>query len=302
MGSPEEAALCLKALLGAGHEVKAVITQKDSRGARGGLQPTKVKQTALENGLFVSDDVNDLLSFAQEVDCGIVVAFGRIIKPEILEKIAMVNIHFSLLPRWRGAAPVERALLAGDGKTGVSLMAVDKGLDTGGVFAMQEIEIDDEATAGELRLRLTEIGIELLLERLSLPADAVVAKDSPLGVSAYFKDSVPQSGEPTYAAKITPADLKIGWPDPSTLTLRRIRVGKAWTLFRGERLIVHSAERADLPSDESLVPGSIAQDGVVATSDGAVRLIKVQSAGRAPLDFAAWVKGVHLQNGERLGE
>ncbi len=266
------------------------------------MQPTKVKQVALERGLFVSDNVDDLSAFAGEVDLGVVVAFGRIIKADLLEKIPMVNMHFSLLPRWRGAAPVERAMLSGDKKTGVSLMAVEVGLDTGGVFAVREVVIDDTVRVTELRLALTQLGIELLLDKLGHPADISKSGDVLHGFEAYFQDPVPQSGEVTYAAKITPEDLKIDWSQPSEMALRRIRVGKAWTAFRGVRLIIHDAVSAEQFPDTAAAIGCMTNDGLVRTGDGCIKLLRVQSAGKGAMDFSSWVKGVHLGEGERLGD
>ena len=152
--------------MGAGHDIALVVTQPDRRRARGaGLLPTPVKAAALELGLAVTDRVDDALDAGAEL--GVVVAFGRLIKPHVLAKLPMVNLHFSLLPRWRGAAPVERAILAGDTETGVCLMALEEGLDTGPVYACQRVTIGPEETAEELRDRLVEIGTAMLVERLA---------------------------------------------------------------------------------------------------------------------------------------
>jgi len=263
----------------------------------------------------------------------IVVAFGQIIKQHILDAIPLVNIHFSLLPRWRGAAPVERAILAGDEETGVCLMAVDKGLDTGDVYASEKVRIDDKITSRELRLLLTDLGIKLLLGKLdgvrtSKPYADLESK-GPSGVlKYYFGEGNPQIGTATYAAKITPKDLRIDWSDTPEVILRKIRIGKAWTLFRGERLIIHEAELGDQHYDEdandenhidpvSCNPsatkaepqqktqfrqGLILPNALVGCANGFVKLLKIQSQGRSTLDFDRWVSGVHLQPGEILGE
>ncbi len=138
----------------------------------------------------------------------------------------MVNLHFSLLPRWRGAAPVERALLAGDEVTGVCVMALEEGLDTGGVYARREVPIGPETTAAELRTELVAVGTDLLVETLGAPS------------GTWLDHPSPQEGEVTYAAKLTTADYEIDWDRPVEEIHRLIRVGGAWTMFRGKRLKV----------------------------------------------------------------
>ena len=157
------------------------------------LMSSPVKAAAVELGLPVSHSVDDVL--AVDADLGVVVAFGQLIKPHVLEALPMVNVHFSLLPRWRGAAPVERALLAGDEQTGVCLMRLEAGLDTGPVYRRATVPIGPSITADELRVELVEVGSRLLVDELH----------SGLGVPE------PQAGEPTYAAKIRPEELKIDW-------------------------------------------------------------------------------------------
>ena len=154
-----------------------------------------------------------------------VVAYGRIIKPHVLAALPMVNVHFSLLPRWRGAAPVERALLAGDDVTGVCIMAVEEGLDTGGVYARREVAIGPTTTADDLRRELVAAGTELLLDVLA----------HPLG------EPEPQRGEVTYAEKLSPDDLALDWTRPADQLDRVVRVGGAWTTFRRRRLKVLAA-------------------------------------------------------------
>ena len=137
LGTPDMAVPPLRALVDAGHEVVLVVTRADKRRGRGGATtPSPVKAAALELGLTVTHQVDDVLGAAEQgAELGVVVAFGQIIKPHVLAALPMINLHFSLLPRWRGAAPVERAMLAGDDLTGVCVMRVEEGLDTGGVYA-----------------------------------------------------------------------------------------------------------------------------------------------------------------------
>src|SRR5438067_2547151 len=204
-----------------GHEVLLAVTRADKRRGRGGaLVPSPVKAAAIALGIPVTEVVDDVLSTRAEL--GVVVAFGRIIKPHVLAVLPMVNVHFSLLPRWRGAAPVERAILAGDEVTGVCIMDVEEGLDTGGVYARVEVPVGPEETADELRDRLVAVGTTLLVETLR----------------AGLRTPEPQQGEPTYADKIDPAELQLDWTQPAPHLHRVVRVGGAWTTFRDARLKV----------------------------------------------------------------
>jgi methionyl-tRNA formyltransferase len=210
----------------------------------------------------------------------VVVAFGRLIKPHVLDALPMVNVHFSLLPRWRGAAPLERAILAGDTETGVCLMELEEGLDTGPVYACTRLAIGEEETADELRTRLVDAGTELLVDSLR----------KGLGTAT------PQEGEPTYAEKIEPDEHHIDWSRPAVEVHRVIRVGDAWTSFRGKRLKVRRANR----SGNGLAPGAL--DGLrVGAGDGALELVEVQPEGKGPMAAAAWLNGAHPGPDERLG-
>src|SRR5262245_12686078 len=171
----------LRALVEAGFDVALVVSRADARRGRGGaLSPSPVKAAALDLGLAVTDRVDDLLDLDPRPPLGVVVAFGRLIRPHVLAAVPMVNVHFSPLPRWRGAAPVERAIRAGDARTGVCLMDVEEGLDTGGVYRRAGVDIGPDETADELRARLVAIGTEQLVDALA----------SGLG------EPVPQEGEP----------------------------------------------------------------------------------------------------------
>ncbi len=215
----------LESLVAAGHDVALVVTGIDKRRGRGGeTSPSAVKIAALDLGLPVSHAVDDVVGVG--ADLGVVVAFGHIIKPHVLAAVPMVNLHFSLLPRWRGAAPVERALLAGDDITGVCVMAVEEGLDTGGVYARVEVPIGDTKTADELRRELVDVGSRLLVATLEAGLDAPRE----------------QIGIPTYAAKIDPSELRIDWSQSAASIHRLIRLGGAWTTFRGARLKIHAAD------------------------------------------------------------
>ncbi|CAN5694128.1 hypothetical protein BH20ACT2_BH20ACT2_25400 [soil metagenome] len=166
LGTPGEAVPPLHALVDAGFDVALVVSRADTRRRRGGAhQPSPVKAAALALGLAVTDQVDDVVEVGAEL--GVVVAYGRIIRPPMLAALAMVNLHFSRLPRWRGAAPVERAILAGDDRTGVDLMAVEEGLDTGGLYRRAKLAIGADETAAELRARLVAAGTVLLVDALT---------------------------------------------------------------------------------------------------------------------------------------
>ena len=276
----------LEALVQRGFDVALVVTRPDKRRGRGSaLQPSPVKAAAAALGLEVTHRVDDAL--AAGADLGVVVAYGQLIKRHVLEVLPMVNLHFSLLPRWRGAAPVERALLAGDAETGVCLMQLEEGLDTGAVFGCERVPITARTTAAALRADLVRAGTELLVSSL----------EGGLG------DPRPQFGEPTYAAKIEPAELAIDWSRPAEELDRLVRLGGAWTTLRGQRLKVLAAEVDPAPGDVmpvEWVPGAVDGDRV-GTGHGALVLREVQPEGRAPMAAVAWRNGARIAPGERLG-
>jgi methionyl-tRNA formyltransferase len=283
LGTPEVAVPPLRALHAAGHDIALVVTRADKRRGRGAaLVPSPVKRAAGELGLAVSTRVEDVLDVG--ADLGVVVAFGRLIRRPVLERLAMVNLHFSLLPRWRGAAPVERALLAGDERTGVAVMAVEEGLDTGGVHAEAVVDIGADETAAELRDRLVAVGTDLLLDTLA----------------AGLGEPRPQAGEATYADKIDPAELRLDWSRPAVQLHRTVRVGGAWTTFRGRRLKVWRTELAAPGPGAGGEPGALDGDRVV-TGEGALRLVEVQPEGKARQPAAAWRHGARPGPDDRLG-
>ena len=265
LGTPEVAVVPLRALVDAGHHVALVVTRPDARRGRGtALSPSPVKACALELGIPVTDTVDDVLALDPPAELGVVVAFGRIIRPHVLDALPMVNLHFSLLPRWRGAAPVERAVLAGDDLTGVCVMAVEEGLDTGGVYRRAEVPIGPDETVEELRSRLVEVGTELLLGAL----------DTGLGRAET------QHGSPTYAAKIDPSELHINWSAAPETIHRLVRVGGAWTTHKGHRLKVLRTK---------------------VNSDGTLELLEVQPEGKGRMAFRDWANGARWQPDEPLG-
>jgi methionyl-tRNA formyltransferase len=285
LGTPEVAVPPLRALHAAGFDIPLVVTRADKRRGRGsGLSPSPVKALASSLGIPVATSVDDALEVG--ADLGVVVAFGRIIKPHVLDRLPMVNLHFSLLPRWRGAAPVERGILAGDAQTGVCLMAVEEGLDTGGVYRREVVDIDPDETLDELRGRLVAIGSDLLVDALQ----------TGLG------QPEPQVGDVTYAEKIAPDELRLDWTHRAVEIHAVVRLGDAWTTFRDRRLKVHRTERVD-PEHAPVVglaPGQL--DGtLVGTGDGLLRLVEVQPEGKGRQDAAAWLNGARPTADDRLG-
>jgi methionyl-tRNA formyltransferase len=237
--------------------------------------PSPVKAAATSLGLLVSHAVADVGDVG--ADLGVVVAFGQLIKPQVLDAVPMVNLHFSLLPRWRGAAPVERALLAGDDKTGVCLMQLEAGLDTGPVFRRAVVTIGPSTTAAELRGELVGVGTRLLVDELR----------------AGLGTPEPQIGEPTYAAKIAPEELHIDWARSPVEIDRLVRVGGAWTTLNGRRLKIITADLIDGHDEPS--------DQLTGDRVGGLRLVTVQPEGKPPMPFDAFARGARLADVEYLG-
>ena len=286
-GTPTDAVAPLRAVVAAGHDVVLVVTQPDRRRGRGGsATPSAVKATAAELGLAVRtpDRARELVDELDtlDLDAGVVVAFGQLLPPSVLAtaRHGFVNLHFSLLPRWRGAAPVERAMLAGDAETGVCVMAVDEGMDTGAVFASVATPIGPDDTAGELGERLVALGTPLLVEVLAdLPA----------------RSPVPQTGEPTHAAKLTVDEFRLDWSRPAAELARRVMAGNprpgAWTTLDGRRLKVLRARSEPDPAPAGTPAGTVDPDGRVATGGGRLRLVQVQPEGKPVMAVSAWLAG-----------
>jgi methionyl-tRNA formyltransferase len=241
----------------------------------------------MELAIPTTETVADVVDSGAEL--GLVVAFGRLVRPAVLERLPMLNVHFSLLPRWRGAAPVERAILAGDTETGVSIMALEEGLDTGPVYASARTVIDDDESADELTQRLGRLGAKLVLELLD---------QWPVELAA----AIPQEGEPVYASKLAAHEHEIDWSQSAAHCQRVVRVGHAWTTFRGRRLVVR---RARLVAGASVVapaaePGQL-HGATVTTGDGLLELVEVQPEGRSAVAFDSWAHGARPWPGEQLG-
>jgi len=301
-GTPQFSVAALDALLRSRHHVVAVLTQPDRPAGRGQtLHLSAVKQRAIDLGLDVLQPASLKTPDAAaalgrlELDALVVVAYGLILPAAVLAlpKLGCFNIHASLLPRWRGAAPIQRALLAGDTTTGVTIMRMEAGLDTGPVLAAREVRIGERETAGSLHDRLAPLGGELLVETL----DAIAA-------GLMLEQAQSQFGI-TYADKITKAEALIDWREAATGILRRVRAFNPWpiaeTRMNGAQLRVWDAElvpgapaalqsaAAPPPPPGSVVAASSA--GIdVACGRGALRLLRLQLAGRKPLAAPEFLK------------
>jgi methionyl-tRNA formyltransferase len=288
LGSPADAVPPLRALVADGHDVALVVTQPDRRRSRGaGTDPTPVKQAALELGLSVitpakaRDVVEEVRATAAEI--GVVVAFGQLLPVSLLEALphGFVNLHFSLLPRWRGAAPVERAILAGDAETGVDLMRIEAGLDTGPVFARVRVPIGADETAGELHARLVDAGTELLRTRLeSIP-----------GASGQ-----PQTGDATYADKLGVEEFRLDPARPAVDLARLVRAGNprpgAWFHIGGRRVKVWRAHPTESEDGAGTEIGVVGAGAAMHTVDGTLVLDEVQPEGKRVMTGAAWRAGI----------
>jgi len=302
-GTPEFAVSALDALHAAGHEIVAVYTQPDRPAGRGqSVTASPVKLRALELGLPVEQPAKMRSPGAAErlqalgPDLMVVAAYGLILPREILAvpRLGCWNIHASLLPRWRGAAPIQRAVLAGDTQTGITIMQMDAGLDTGPMLLAMATQIGERETAGELHDRLATLGAEALVAALGEWESGQLASRQQ-----------PAEGV-TYAAKIRKDEALIDWTSPALAIDRQARAFNPWpvaeTRWDGRQLRVWSAE--PLGCDEDAEPGRVieASDGrlVVATGDGALSLTRVQLSGRRSVTAAEFLNA-HSMAGARLG-
>ena len=281
LGTPQVAVPPLRALHDLGLEIPIVITGVDKRRGRGSkVTPSPVKVESEKIGIPVAHDLTVLSEV--DVDLGIVVAFGQIIPSHILANLPLVNLHFSLLPKWRGAAPVERAILEGDEFTGVCVMKIETTLDTGDIYRKEVIPLSSEASLDEVRNELCEKGIELLIDCFNVG----------------FGVPRPQIGDAIYASKIKSEEHQIQWTQSASQIHRVIRLGNAWTLLDGKRLRILEAGFDDLGDQE---PGEI-KGVVVGTGKGSISLITVKPEGRKELPARDWINGLRLGAEARLGQ
>lgn len=305
MGAPDFALPSLRALAAAGHEIAAVYAQPPRPAGRGHKErPCPVHALALERGwrartpVRLKDPAEQAAFAALDLDAAVVVAYGLILPPAILAapRLGCVNVHASLLPRWRGAAPIQRAILAGDAETGVTIMRVAEGLDTGPLLLDEAVAIAAGETAETLHDRLAELGARLIVTALEgLAAGTLRARPQP------------EHGV-TYAAKLQRGEGRLDWRRPAIELERAVRAFTPWPgaefeAPRGQtpaRIKVLAAQA--MPGDPAAAPGTVLDDRLtVACGAGALRLLEVQRAGKAPLDAAAFLRGFNLARGTRLG-
>lgn len=301
MGTPEFALPALEALLAAGHDIVAVYSQPPRPAGRGQKpQASPVQRAAEAKGLPVGTPVSlktpeEQAAFrALGLDAAVVVAYGLLLPKPVLgaPRLGCVNIHASLLPRWRGAAPIQRAILAGDTETGVTIMQMAEGLDTGGILLQQNLPIGPTDTAADLHDRLAALG-------------ATLAVDALAGLAAGRLKPRPQPPEGvTYAAKLDRAEARIDWREPADAILRRLRAFTPWPGLwfeaKGERIRLVAAET--LAGAARADPGTLLDGGhAVACGDGtALALTKVQRAGRGAMSMAELLRGFPVEPGTRL--
>jgi methionyl-tRNA formyltransferase len=298
MGTPDFAVPTLVEIVERGHEVVAVYTRAPKPAGRGmDLQPSPVEREARRFGLPVltpktlrSDDAAQAFR-THGADVAVVVAYGLILPKSILDapRLGCFNLHASLLPRWRGAAPINRAVMAGDGETGVMVMRMEEGLDTGAIAMAERVPIGPDMTAGELHDRLAPLGADLMVRALA----------------ALERDSLTLTPQPeagiTYAAKIEKNETRINWARPARDVHDRCRglspFPGAWFELAGARVKVLRTRQTDGQGE----PGTVLDDRLtIACGAGAVRILEVQRAGRQAMKAPEFLRGTRLAPGTRL--
>jgi len=300
MGTPDFAVPALAALAEAGHEIAAVYTQPPRPRGRGHKpRPSPVHALAEARGWPVRTPVSlkavdEPAAFAAlGLDAAVVVAYGLILPPGALAapRLGCLNVHASLLPRWRGAAPIQRAILAGDSETGVTIMEMDEGLDTGPILMRAPVPIAPDATAADLHHTLAELGARLIVEALDRLAAGTLAP-------------TPQPDEGvTYAAKLTRGEGRLDCRRPAAELARAVRALTPWPgatfALGGERIMVLAAEAVATPTGAA--SGTVLDARLtIACAEGALRPLRVQRPGRAPMETAAFLRGHPVAPGTRL--
>ncbi len=299
LGTPDFARVSLETLAAAGHEIAAVYCQPPRPAGRGKkLRPSPVQALAGARGWEVrtpkrlKDPEAQAAFAALELDAAVVAAYGLILPRAILEapRLGCLNVHASLLPRWRGAAPIQRAILAGDVETGITIMQMDEGLDTGATLLQEAIPIGARTTASELHDALAALGGRLIVEALA-----------GLSQGRLTPQPQPEAGA-TYAAKLERGEGRLDWGEAAEALDRRRRAFApwpgAWFEAAGERIKVLDSE---VVGRTAATPGQVLDDApTIACGEGALRLVTVQRAGKQPMAAAAFLRGFPLEAGTRL--
>ncbi|MEM6588030.1 MAG: methionyl-tRNA formyltransferase [Pseudomonadota bacterium] len=296
MGTPDFSVPVLDALVAAGHDIAAVYCQPPRPAGRGKKdRPTPVHARAEALGLEVRHPVT-LKGAEDEIaalgaDVAVVVAYGLILPQPVLDapRLGCLNIHASLLPRWRGAAPIHRAIMAGDAETGICIMQMEAGLDTGPVLMREATEIGAEETTGALHDRLSRMGARMIAEALSQIGDLAAVSQSSDGV--------------TYAQKIDKSEARLDWTAPAEEVDRKIRglspFPGAWSEVGGQRLKFLASRVVEGTG----TPGSVLNDDLtIACGTGAVEVLRLQRAGKGPQDRAEFLRGMDLPPGTTFSE
>ena len=299
MGTPDFAVPSLQALRDAGHDIACVYSQPPRPAGRGHqAQPSPVQQAAAAAGMAVRVPVRlDAVGIAEFValglDAAVVAAYGLILPKAVLAapRLGCLNVHASLLPRWRGAAPIQRAILAGDSETGITIMQMDEGLDTGAMLATEAVPIGPQATARQLHDTLAALGARLVVDTLDAVARGRAAPRPQPAAGA------------TYAKKLKREEGALDWRHPARALERAVRAFDPWpgTWFEQgrDRIRVLAAELVAAPSDAA--PGSVLDDRLaIACGEGALRPLTLQRAGRAPQAVDAFLRGYPLPRGSVL--
>ncbi|MBH5387441.1 methionyl-tRNA formyltransferase [Bradyrhizobium diversitatis] len=299
MGTPDFSVPTLLELVAHGHEIAAVYTRAPKPGGRRGLQlqPTPVEEAARKLGIPVltpktlktPEALEEFRAF--EADAAVVVAYGMILPQAILDapRLGCYNLHASLLPRWRGAAPINRAIMAGDAESGVMVMRMDVGLDTGDVAMAERIAISDSMTALDLHDRLSRLGADLMVRAMA------ALERGGLQLRKQGEDGV------TYAAKIDKAEARIDWTRSARAVLRHIHglspFPGAWSELENARVKILRCELAQGAGE----PGTVLDDHLtIACGEGAIRIIELQREGKGRMQAADFLRGVPLKAGAKF--
>jgi len=283
-------------LLDSEHVLAAVITQPDRPAGRGReLRGSVVSQWAAENSVqcFKPQDLSETALLVKDCDVLLTIGYGVLLPAEILNlpRHGCLNLHFSLLPRWRGAAPVQRAIEAGDSLSGVTVFALDEGMDTGPIFSTKRFALDTDITSDELFVELAELGVEAVSESLQAIAEG--------------KRPTAQPGEgATKAAKITKQECEIDWKQKAEVISQKIRAFTsapgAWTRFRGETLKIDSVEIVDISYEAGSIH-LVDKTLMVGTGSTALTIGFLTPSGKSRMQALAWINGARLADGEHFG-